>query len=80
MWILPWPPLTVYLFSGEQRDGRDTVGVLVAFRNSHLFEEIHLLLAGEEDDFGVAEHHDGVCQLVAKEPRLRRKKEKKELS
>lgn len=65
---------TGYLFSGEQCDGRDAVGVLVAFRHGHLFEEIHLLLAGEEDDFGVAKHHDGVRQLVAKQPRLRKQK------
>lgn len=63
----------IHLFSGEQRDGRDSVGVLVAFRYGHLLEEIHLLLAGQEDDFGVTEHHDGVRQLVAKEPRLRRR-------
>lgn len=59
-----------YLFPGEQCDGRDSVGVLVAFRYGHLFEEIHLLLAGEEDDFGFAEHHDGVRQLVSKQPCL----------
>lgn len=50
-----------YLFSCEERDGRDTVGILVAFCYSHLFEEIHLLLAGKEDYFGVTKHHDGVC-------------------
>lgn len=61
-----------YLFPGEQRDGRDTVGVLIAFCYGHLFEKIHLLLAGEEDDFGVTEHHDGVCQLVAEQPRLKK--------
>ncbi len=73
--IQPLPPclFTGYLFSGEQGDGRDAVSVLVAFRYSHLFEEIHLLLAGEEDDFGVAKHHDGVRQLVAKQPCLRKK-------
>lgn len=65
---------TTDLFSGEQRDGRHSVGVLVAFGCGHLLEEIHLLLAGQEDDFGVTEHHDGVCQLVAEEPRLRDKK------
>lgn len=66
-----------YLFSGEQGNGRDTIGILVAFSYSHLLEEIHLFLAGEEDDFGVTEHHDGVGQLVAKQPRLRKKKKKK---
>lgn len=60
-----------HLFSGEQRDRWNSVSILVAFRYGHLLEEIHLLLAGKEDDFGVTEHHDGVCQLVAKEPRLR---------
>lgn len=64
------PNYTSYLFSGEERDGRDTVGVLVAFCYGHLFEKIHLLLAGEEDDFGVTKHHDGVCQLIAEQPRL----------
>lgn len=62
----------VYLFSGEQCDGRHAVGVLVAFCYGHLLEEIHLLLTGQEDDFGVAEHHDSVRQLIAKEPRLRK--------
>lgn len=72
--IQPLPvSLTGYLFSGEQGDGRHTVGVLVAFSYSHLFEEIHLLLAGEKEDFGVAKHHDGVRQLVAKQPCLRGK-------
>lgn len=66
-----------YLFSGEQGNGRDTIGILVAFSYSHLLEEIHLFLAGEEDDFGVTEHHDGVGQLVAKQPRLRKRKKKK---
>lgn len=65
-----------YLFSGEQGNGRDTIGILVAFSYSHLLEEIHLFLAGEEDDFGVTEHHDGVGQLVAKQPRLRKRKKK----
>lgn len=71
--IRPLPPslYTGYLFSGEQSDGRHTVGVLVALSYSNLFEEIHLLLAGEENDFGVAKDHDGVRQLVAKQPRLR---------
>lgn len=62
----------VYLFSGEQCDGRHSVGVLIAFCDGHLLEEIHLLLTGQEDDFGVAEHHNGVRQLIAKEPRLRK--------
>lgn len=60
-----------YLFSGQQGDGRHAVGVLVALRHRHLLEEIHLLLAGEEEDLGVAEHHDGVRQLVAEQPCLR---------
>lgn len=64
-----------YLFSGEQRDGRHTVGILVAFSHGHLSEEIHLLLAGEENDFRVTKHDDGVCQLVAEQPGLRRKKQ-----
>lgn len=67
---------SVNLFSGEQCDGRDSVGVLIAFCYCHLLEEIHLLLAGQEDDFGVTEHHDGVRQLIAKEPRLRERVEK----
>lgn len=60
-----------YLFSCQQGDGRHAVGVLVALRHRHLLEEIHLLLAGEEEDLGVAEHHDGVRQLVAEQPCLR---------
>lgn len=60
-----------HLFSGEQCDGRDSVRILVAFCYGHLLKEIHLLLAGKEDDFGVTEHHDGVCKLIAKQPRLR---------
>lgn len=61
----------IHLFSGEQCDGRDSVRILVAFCYGHLLKEIHLLLAGKEDNFGVTEHHDGVCQLIAKQPRLR---------
>lgn len=61
----------IHLFSGEQCDGRDSVGIFISFRDGHLLEEIHLLLASQEDDFGVTEDHDGVCQLIAKEPRLR---------
>lgn len=76
---LPLCLCTGYLFSGEQGDGRDTVGVLVALCYGHLFEEIHLLLAGEEDDFGVTKHHDGVGQLVAKQPCLRRARGGKKL-
>lgn len=60
-----------HLFSGEQCDGRDSVRILVAFCYGHLLKEIHLLLAGKEDYFGVTEHHDGVCELIAKQPRLR---------
>ena len=59
-----------YLFPGEQHDGRDAVGVLVALGYGHLLEELYLLLTGEEEDLGVAENHDGVCQLVAEKPRL----------
>lgn len=63
-----------YLLSGQQRDGWDAIGILVAFRYGHLFEEIYLLLACEEYDFVVTEHHDGVCQLVAKQPSLQKSK------
>ena len=59
-----------YLLPGEQRDGRDAVGVLVSLGYCHLLEELHLLLTGKEEDLGVAEYHDGVRQLVAEEPRL----------
>lgn len=65
-----------YLFSGQQGDGRETVGVFVAFRYGQLFEEIQLLLTGKKDDFGVAEHHDGVRQFVAKQPGLMRGKKR----
>lgn len=60
-----------YLLSDEQRDRRNPVGVLVAFRDGDLLQELHLLLTGQEEDLGLAKHHDGVGELVPEQPRLR---------
>ncbi len=60
-----------YLLAHEQRDRRNAVGVLVALRDRDLLQELHLLLTGQKHDLGVAEHHDGVGELVSEQPRLR---------
>lgn len=59
-----------YLFPDQQCDRRYPVCILIALGNGHLFEKLYFLLAGEEDDFGLTEDHNGVCQLIPKQPGL----------
>lgn len=59
-----------YLLPDKQRDGRNSVGVLVAFGDHHLLEELDFLLTGQEHDLRLAEDHYSVCELVSKQPRL----------
>ena len=70
---MPRLPSCAYLFPDEQCDWWNPIGILVALGDSHLFKKLHLLLAGQEDDLRLTEHHDGVGQLIAKQPCLQKR-------
>jgi hypothetical protein len=46
------------LLSDKQCDGRGSISILIAFSIGNLFQKLHLLFAGHEDDFVITEDHD----------------------
>lgn len=57
-----------HLVPYKQGDRRHLALILLA--RLHLLEELYFLLARQKVDGVLAEHHDGVRQLVAKQPGL----------
>lgn len=53
-------PLSSYLLSYQQCDGRGSVSILIALCICNLFQELHFFLAGHKDDFVITEDHDSI--------------------